>query len=138
MRKQAQARAETLRWSVEAALRQGLSLRRAADLAEHRRGCQADDSAVHRRIRCARSPQQARQGVLNAALGVGELESVCQMYPPAQTLLQRTANALGLSMRSRHRLIRVARTLADLADAPSVDESHLAEALALRRALSPA
>jgi magnesium chelatase family protein len=60
------------------------------------------------------------------------------MYPPAQTLLQRTANALGLSMRSRHRLIRVARTLADLADAPSVDESHLAEALALRRALSPA
>ena len=108
------------------------------DLAEHRRRCQADDSAVRARIRCARSRQQARQGVLNAALGVGELESVCQMLPPAQTLLQRTANALGLSMRSRHRLIRVARTLADLADEPTVGEAHLAEALALRRALTAA
>jgi magnesium chelatase family protein len=60
------------------------------------------------------------------------------MLPPAQTLLQRTANALGLSMRSRHRLIRVARTLADLADEPAVGEAHLAEALALRRALTAA
>jgi len=108
------------------------------DLAEHRRRCQTDDSAVRARIRCARTRQQARQGALNAALGVGELESVCQMLPPAQMLLQRTANALGLSMRSRHRLIRVARTLADLADEPAVGEAHLAEALALRRALTAA
>jgi magnesium chelatase family protein len=60
------------------------------------------------------------------------------MSMPAQALLQRTGNALGLSMRSRHRLMRVARTLADLADETAVSEPHLAEALALRRALSSA
>jgi len=109
-----------------------------ADIALHQRSSRADDSAVHARIRCARVRQQARQGRLNAALGVTELEGACRMSTPAQALLQRTGNALGLSLRSRHRLMRVARTLADLADEPAVGEAHLAEALALRRALSPA
>jgi magnesium chelatase family protein len=108
------------------------------DIALHQRSSRADDSAVHARIRCARARQQARQGQLNAALGVSQLDSVCQMSMPAQALLQRTGNALGLSMRSRHRLMRVARTLADLADETAVSEPHLAEALALRRALSSA
>lgn len=109
-----------------------------ADIALHQRSSRADDSAVHARIRCERARQQARQGQLNAALGASDLEGACQMSTSAQALLQRTGNALGLSLRSRHRLMRVARTLADLADEPAVGEAHLAEALALRRALSPA
>jgi len=108
-----------------------------SDIAEHRRTCRIDDSAVHQRIRCARLRQQTRQGHLNAALGAADLESVCQLSASAQALLQRTGNTLGLSLRSRHRLMRVARTLADLADEPAVSEPHLAEALALRRALLP-
>ncbi|MGA1692553.1 MAG: ATP-binding protein, partial [Burkholderiaceae bacterium] len=81
-----------------------------------------------------------RQGCLNAALAVGDLQQHAPMAPDAQRLLTQTAERLGWSLRVQHRLTRVARTVADLADLPDgapLGVSEVAAAISLRRALDP-
>jgi magnesium chelatase family protein len=81
-----------------------------------------------------------RQGCLNATLAVGDLQQHAPMVPDAQRLLAQTADRLGWSLRVQHRLTRVARTVADLADLPDgapLDVSEVAAAISLRRALDP-
>ena len=81
-----------------------------------------------------------RQGCLNAALAVGDLQQHAPMAPDAQRLLTQTAERLGWSLRVQHRLTRVARTVADLAGGPDMDRlgvSEVAAAISLRRALDP-
>ena len=106
-----------------------------ADLAEHRRRAPCDDSPLRARIAAARERQWQRQGCLNAALPAAGLEERLGVSPGAERLLASARGPLALSLRARHRCLRVARSLADLAGSAALDETHLAEALALRRGL---
>jgi magnesium chelatase family protein len=89
-------------------------------------------AAVRERVLAARERQQARQGKPNAHLAVGELEALVAATPSARLLLERAADRLMLSARAVHRVLRVARTIADLAGAAEVEPAALAEAIGFR------
>jgi magnesium chelatase family protein len=56
----------------------------------------------------------------------------CQVEQEAQSLLKAAMRQLALSARAFHRILKLARTIADLTDAPTIDASHLAEAIQYR------
>ncbi|MBV9099797.1 MAG: YifB family Mg chelatase-like AAA ATPase [Candidatus Dormibacteraeota bacterium] len=91
--------------------------------------------AVRRRIEAARERQAARGRRLNAALGGVRLIASCRLSPPASRLLARSGERLHLSARAFFRVLRVARTIADLAGCDDVGEDALAEALSHRAEL---
>ena len=76
-----------------------------------------------------------RQGVANALLQAQDLAGHAALEPAAKALLERSAEKLGWSARSFHRVLRVARTVADLAGAASIGPGHVAEAIQQRRGL---
>jgi magnesium chelatase family protein len=93
-----------------------------------------DSSAIVRlRVARARDRQLERQGVLNSALTAGELERYA--LPDRETchLLQFTARRFHLSARAYGRILRVARTIADLAGAKDITVHHVSEALLFRQ-----
>lgn len=105
-----------------------------------------DSAAVAARVLSARRLQAARASALgleaaasalNAHLPVTALEEVARPDASGRRLLSEAADALKLSARGYHRVLKVARTIADLDGAASVGRIHLAEALAYR-AESPA
>ena len=79
--------------------------------------------------------QQDRQGRPNAALDAGQLDSLCPLDEPASRFLQQAATRLGWSGRGLHRVIKVARTIADLAGSETIAVAHVAEALQFRRSV---
>lgn len=91
--------------------------------------------AVAARVAAAQRRALARQGVANARLAPQDLGTHAVLEPPARALLERSAERLGWSARSFHRVLRVARTVADLADAECIGPGHVAEAIQLRRGL---
>lgn len=93
-------------------------------------------AAVAARVLEARNRQLARSGKLNAQLTVREISGHCPMTPPAKRLLWQSITKLRLSLRSYHRALRVARTIADLENADVIGTMHVGEALQLKRALS--
>jgi magnesium chelatase family protein len=89
---------------------------------------------VAERVRVARDLQLRRAAKLNAELSGEELESQCKLDRRCRLLLSRARARLALSARGLHRVLRIARTVADLEDHPgAVGATHLAEALQLRR-----
>jgi magnesium chelatase family protein len=89
-------------------------------------------AAVGVRVARAREQQIARQGPLNARLNNKAVERFCATTREASVLLNRAAATLGLSARAYHRVLKVARTIADLAQAEPIEARHVGEALALR------
>lgn len=87
---------------------------------------------VREKVRAAWARQQARQGLPNARLDAAGLRQHAAASPAALRLLETAGEALALSGRALHRVLRVARTLADLADSPSVEATVMAEALGFR------
>ena len=77
---------------------------------------------------------ERNDGVVNAALSQVVLEKVSAPDAEGQKLLIQAAETLGLTARGYHRVLRVARTLADLAGSETVHRLHIAEALSHRRA----
>ena len=89
-------------------------------------------AAVRSRVEAARGRQTARAGVLNAHLDQAGTAAHCRLGSADQALLERAIDSLQLSARAMHRILRVARTIADLAGSPAIGSSHLAEALGYR------
>lgn len=89
---------------------------------------------IRGRVTAAREAQLQRQGVANAALVGRHLRETCALGGDAEALVGRAIDKMGLSGRAHDRILRVARTVADLAGEEEIDTQHLAEALNYRRA----
>ncbi|KKA44593.1 MULTISPECIES: YifB family Mg chelatase-like AAA ATPase [Salinivibrio] len=87
---------------------------------------------VKARVEAARARMLARQGKVNALLSNREMEQHCQLAQTDAAFLEQALHRLGLSVRAYHRIIKVARTIADLADVDTIQRPHLAEALGYR------
>jgi magnesium chelatase family protein len=85
-------------------------------------------------VRTARTLQFERQGCCNARLGQAGIDAHCRATAAVQRLLEIITERLSLSARGYHRLLRVARTVADLEGAGAIGVAHLSEAASLRSA----
>ena len=88
---------------------------------------------VRRRVARARARQIARQGKPNTRLATREIERYCRTDPEGAELLKRAIDRLGLSARAYHRVLKLARTIADIAGSTKVARDHVAEAIQYRR-----
>ena len=91
---------------------------------------------VRERVARCRAIQLARQGKPNASLSGAEIVAWCQPDAAGSKLLQSAIERLGLSARGYHRILKVARTIADMGEAPAVGAAHVAEAIQSRRGLT--
>ncbi|WP_105102714.1 YifB family Mg chelatase-like AAA ATPase [Microbulbifer pacificus] len=89
-------------------------------------------ATVRERVRAARAIQLQRQGKINGELTGGELDAFCRLGNTESALLRASVDRLGLSARSYHRVLKVARTLADLCGQEHIGTAQIAEALAYR------
>jgi magnesium chelatase family protein len=92
-----------------------------------------DSRTVRARVVAAWQRQMQRQGTANARLGQQALAQHCALPDPARDLLAQAIERLGLSARAFHRILRVARTVADLDASPDIGTGHLTEAIGYRR-----
>jgi magnesium chelatase family protein len=93
---------------------------------------EASDS-IKRRVEQARRLQIGRQGKPNSLLGTREIDQHCATDREGDQLLRHALARLLLSARAYHRVLRVARTIADLAQKTSIGAEHIAEAIQYRR-----
>lgn len=92
-----------------------------------------NNAAIAARVEAARALQWSRQRKCNAQLQPAEVERFCSISAGAQTLMARAMSRFALSARAYHRILRVARTIADLSACECIDVPHVSEAIALRR-----
>ena len=94
-------------------------------------------AAIRDRVNAARAVQRSRfQGMpglyCNAQMGSREVKRFCRLDGPSADLLNQSISRLGLSARAYHRVLKIARTIADLDGAASPRINHLAEAIRYR------
>jgi magnesium chelatase family protein len=89
--------------------------------------------SIRERVHRARNAQLRRQGKPNALLGTREIDRHCATDREGDQLLRHALARLLLSARAYHRVLRVARSIADLADKSSIAAEHIAEAIQYRR-----
>jgi magnesium chelatase family protein len=87
---------------------------------------------VRARVEQARARQVSRCGKPNSALQAKEIQEHCSLNAQGKKLLESAVERLGLSARSIHRVLKVARTIADLADCDQIEVPYLGEAIAYR------
>jgi len=91
-----------------------------------------NSATVARRVVLAQELQMQRQGKLNAWLVPVEVTRICKLERESRALLSTAISRLGLTARGFHRVLRVARTCADLAGSADIRRSDLSEAVTLR------
>jgi magnesium chelatase family protein len=104
---------------------------REAELASPAAGEGSD--AIRERVARAREVQMARQGKPNSLLGTREIDRHCATDREGDQLLRHALARLLLSARGYHRVLRVGRTIADLAEKSTITAEHIAEAIQYRR-----
>lgn len=87
------------------------------------------------RVARARKAALVRQGKINDELSSAEIERICRPEGAVRQLLHAASARLGWSARAYHRVLKVARSIADLDGAESLDNQHVAEAIQYRRSL---
>lgn len=106
---------------------------------ELRNRAEAEPSAaIKERVNAARNVQNKRFGVksgmCNARMGPDEMRNYCALDESGSALMKQAFDALGLTARSYDRILRVARTIADLEGSEDIQPHHLAEAIGYRAA----
>lgn len=89
-------------------------------------------ATIRRRVVDCRQRQLDRRGKINAELSPREIEQDCQIGQSAEKLLSLAADKMNLSARSFHRVLRLSRTIADMASVERIEQMHISEALAYR------
>jgi len=94
-------------------------------------------AAMREQVLAARDRQRARYGqesfITNGRMGPRQLRKHCKLDTAGELVLRQSMNELGLSARAHDKVLRVARTIADLADRENIAAEHLAEAIHYRR-----
>jgi len=97
--------------------------------------------SIRQRVQSARNIQHTRftnsdspstDVLCNADMRVGEVRQFCQLQPEGQSLMRSAMSQLNLSARAYHRILKLSRTIADLAGSEEIQSAHLAEALQYR------
>jgi magnesium chelatase family protein len=93
-------------------------------------------AAIRERVVAARQRQEQRLAgshcVTNAEMGAAEIRKYCELDGAGQSLLKAAVRQLSLSARGYHRVLKLARTIADLAGMEQIGPAHLAEAIQYR------
>jgi len=89
--------------------------------------------AIRERTERAFQIQLKRQGKPNAKLGPKEIDDLCKPDAAGEELLRSAIQRMGLSARAYHRVLKVARTIADLAGSENIVGTHIAEAIQYRK-----
>ncbi|MEY3651296.1 MAG: putative bifunctional enzyme and transcriptional regulator [Pseudomonadota bacterium] len=92
-----------------------------------------NSDSIRERVEKARTIQLTRQGKSNDQLSTKEIEIHCSLDEAGINLLKQAMNKLDLSARAYHRILKVARTIADLANSLTIKPPHIAEAVQYRR-----
>ena len=93
--------------------------------------------SIRKRVQTARDIQNSRftnssEVICNADMRIGEVRQFCQLQPEGQSLMRAAMSQLQLSARAYHRILKLSRTIADLAGSEEIQPPHLAEALQYR------
>ena len=100
-------------------------------------GREETSGKIRERVMAARERQSERfAGTslhFNADMGAGEVERFCTLGEQERSYMERMFSAMQLSARAYHRILKVARTIADLDDCEQIGEMHLAEAICYRQ-----
>ncbi|OAT81123.1 ATP-binding protein [Desulfotomaculum copahuensis] len=91
-------------------------------------------AVIRKRVQQARERQRERLGgaTTNARMTPAQVRRFCRLSPDAQNLMQAAFRQLNLSARSHDRILKVARTIADLAGSALIEAAHIAEAVQYR------
>ena len=90
-------------------------------------------SVIRQRVIVARKIAFDRQGKTNSSLTAAEVKIFCGLSDAGHQLLEQALEKFGLSHRAYHRILKLARTIADLAGSEKIEITHLAEAISYRK-----
>ena len=92
-----------------------------------------NSNAIRKRVEKTHQLQLNRQGKTNNRLSVKEIDHYCALDVTSENLLKQAISRLNLSARAYHRILKLARTIADLTGSEKINSQHIAEAIQYRR-----